>query len=81
MKFYLSGMAQETSFEELSGIGGYIASMRMFSRNARLYLLHISICSFAGSARPRVSLWPLDQGADASSLVMQEEDVAVPVAG
>lgn len=34
-------MEQTKSFEELTGLRGYIASMRLFSRNARLYLLHI----------------------------------------
>ncbi|HEY5578984.1 MAG TPA: hypothetical protein VIL12_04770 [Acidimicrobiia bacterium] len=31
----------ETDFQSLRGFGGYLRAMRMFSRNARLYLLHI----------------------------------------
>ena len=30
-----------TRFDELSGLSGYLAKVRLFSRNARLYLLHI----------------------------------------
>ncbi len=30
-----------TSFDELTGLSGYLTSVKLFSRNARLYLLHI----------------------------------------
>ena len=30
-----------TDFERLTGFGGYIAKIRLFSRNARLYMIHI----------------------------------------
>lgn len=30
-----------TDFESLSGFGGYLAKMRLFSRNARLYMIHV----------------------------------------
>lgn len=30
-----------SDFEKLTGVGGYLAKMRLFSRNARLYMIHV----------------------------------------
>jgi MFS family permease len=31
----------KTDFEQLTGFGGYLAKIRLFSRNARLYMVHV----------------------------------------
>ncbi len=35
------GQATASDFDRLTGFGGYVGKMRLFSRNARLYMVHI----------------------------------------